>query len=347
MSDESPAMEVEQAATVFSGILAREKAAPAVEKPKAAPEPKQAAPKERAASQETPPAKVDEPDNGQTDDADDVEIDDRGDEPESDNASAIEPPKSMPAELRAKFAALPVEYQEFLVARERDVANGGEKITGKAKAAEAELKAATQRYEQALQQLTQQSARHRDPDIVRFENEFKDVIEGKTDLAKLAEEDLGRYMQFTAMRDKAIAAHGRETAMREEAAKTQQANLAKFRNEQNEQLKELIPALKDTKKFAEFDTKVTKALREIGIPDEQILGATAKALALAYDGVRYRDAVAKAKTAEAKPAPSIQKPGTAERRNGKAEATAADLNRLRKSGRVEDAAKVFGRLLGT
>lgn len=338
--DEQPILDDAGAASVFEGVLSR------AAKPEA-PEPKRAPAEKRAADPEPAPAKVEEPDSRESDDADAVSIDEEGDQPEGDNAAAIEPPKSMPAELREKFSKLPPEYQEFLVARERDAAAGGEKITGKAKAAEAEFKAATQRYEQELQRLQQQSSLHRHPDIVRFETDFKDVLEGKTDLAKLAEDDLARYLQFTASRDKAVSAHGLEAAQKEHLTKTQQENLAKFRQEQNEKLKDLLPTLKDEKRFTDFDNKVTKALRGIGIPDEQILGASAEALHLAYDGVRYREAVAKAKSVEAKAAPTVQKPGSAERRNGKAEASAAEMNRLRKSGRVEDAARVFGRLLAT
>lgn len=346
MADEpqsSQPMEVEQAADVFTGILAREKPAPAAAKP----EPKRAAPQQpRAAPPEPAPEKVEEPDNRESDDADEVQIDDDGPETDGDNAAQFDVPKSMPAEYRETFAKLPADLQKFLVDRERDAAKGGEKITGKAKADQEAAQSAKRQYETALQQLSQLSARHRDPDIVRFETDFKDVLDGTTDPVKLAEEDLGRYLQFTAARDKAGAAFQREQATGQAAQQQARESLVKFRQEENDRLKELIPAFKDEKKFAEADNKITQALRGIGIPDEQILGASAKALALAYDGIRYREAVAKAKAGEARIAPTVQKPGTSERRNGKAEGVAVDMNRLKKSGRPEDAARVFTRLLG-
>lgn len=116
-------------------------------------------------------------------------------------------------------------------------------------------------------------------------------------------------------------------------------------NEQRKLL-ETLPVLRDEKKRGEFLSDVRKYGREIyGFSDEEIsrVGDHRTALVL-RDAIAYRKLLAKKPKAEAKAqsAPPVQKPGRrASESEQKASAYRDGMDRLRKTGSMEDAATLI------
>lgn len=146
----------------------------------------------------------------------------------------------------------------------------------------------------------------------------------------------------------AAAEHQRRTAeQQEESAKRLQAYVA----ENAAKLTELVPEWKDERVASRDKAKVRDYLKGIGFSDQEIAQAyDARLVAMAADAARYRELRnSKPKAA----APVTEKPinptapSTAERKvNSKQKAYQAAKNRLRASGKVEDAASAILSLLG-
>jgi len=332
---------VEEAAAGFEGLLSGKK------------QPEQ---RQQPAKQETRPgpddAEADEPEAPGPDDTESDDADAIG----GDNASSIDPPKSMPEELRAEFSKLPPALQEFLVERERNIERGGAKVASKAGDERKAMEASRQRYESELQRIAHAATQFRHPDIVAFESKFKDVIEGKTDLQQLKDSDpLGRFMDYTIARDKAAQGWNQQEALKAQFQNQQRETVERYREAENAKLADMVPALRDKTKWSAFEKDVSgyvvKHAERYGESKEQAVNmlrqGSAWALEMAWKAMKYDQSVQKLKEAQTTPGQktAVLRPGNAVRRNGQAERFGAVMNRVAKTGRVEDAATAFEAIL--
>tara|TARA_R110000822_G_scaffold52588_2_gene136173 strand:+ start:1356 stop:2366 length:1011 start_codon:yes stop_codon:yes gene_type:complete len=107
---------------------------------------------------------------------------------------------------------------------------------------------------------------------------------------------------------------------------------------------ERIPGIADPVKGKEIRGGIKTYLEGVGYSGEEIAGlADSRAAEIAYKAMLYDKAlVAKSASAEkVKKLPKVQKSGTAQRNDSKATALGAAKDRLRKSGSVSDAARLF------
>jgi hypothetical protein len=338
-ADTAPDETVSSAAEAFAGLLGSKK-----------PDAKPPARQETQAGPDD--AEADEPEAPGPDDTESDDADASG----GDNASSIDPPKSMPEELRAEFSKLPPDLQKFLVERERNIERGGAKVAGKAGEERKAMEASRQRYETELQRIAQAATQFRHPDIVTFETKFKDVIEGKTDIQTLKDSDpLGRFMDYTIARDKAAQGWNQQEALKAQFQNQQQETVNRYREAENAKLTDMIPALRDKAKWDAFEKDVSKYVMKhaerYGESKEAAMAmlkqGSAWALEMASKAMKYDSAAQKIREAETKPGQNgkVLKPGTADRRNGQGERFNALVNRVAKTGRVEDAAGAFSAML--
>ena len=139
----------------------------------------------------------------------------------------------------------------------------------------------------------------------------------------------------------------RQSEQQEESAKRLQAYVA----ENAEKLTELVPEWKDEKTAARDKSKVRDYLKGKGFSEKEIAQAyDARLVAMAVDGMKYRELLASkpkqvAPVAEKPMVPTA--PSNAERKQtSKQKQYQAARNRLRASGKVEDAASAILSLLG-
>lgn len=119
--------------------------------------------------------------------------------------------------------------------------------------------------------------------------------------------------------------------------------LAEYRAAQQQELLAKLPDWKDTQKATAEAAAIKTYLKEQGFDDAAINGITDhRAVLLARDAMLYRQMMSKAQAAAKKVAAAPQKvvrPGVTE--TGKPDGRTAAMQRLDKSGRVEDAAEAF------
>ena len=204
----------------------------------------------------------------------------------------------------------------------------------------AQAEAARNQHIQAVTALTAQLEH-------AIAGEFSD-IKTHQDLLRTAQEDPARYNRY-------VIHQGQLQALQAEKQRVEgeqnQVNLAKFREWQKgevEKLPDLIPELKDPAKAPGLVTKLREFAQSKGYTDQQLTMATANDFATLYEAMNFRDMKAAQIQAAKKAAnaPPVQRPGAQRDTNSKEEGLRTDFNRLRKTGRVEDAANVFKSILG-
>ncbi len=336
--DEIGLSDSEVASKIEAALFPEKKKAPAVTPPAA---PEQAAPAKEPTGDD---GEEPEPEEDETEDSDDGES-----ETDGDNAPDIEPPSSMPEELRAAFAQLTPEMKKFLIDREADVSKGGAKLTGKLAEDRKALETAQAELASHTAQLNELAKQYRHPDIIAFETKYADILSGKKDLAELAADPIG-LQDYQVMERKAITAHHREAANREKAQADFKADIAKKQAATHEKLAEKIPnwfgdtvkAEKSYKAIGEYlvkeygmDPQRVSLLHEFGQID-------IVRKAMLYD--RAQKAKAEREKAPAVPPPKVMRPGT-KVSNAKDERRDALRSRLKKSGRIDDAARLIETML--
>lgn len=263
-----------------------------------------------------------------------------------DNATHIDAPASMSAAEKAAFAKLTPELQAWAARRESELSAGTQKVADKASEERKALEASKTKLETEAQRLADLARRYKHPDIAAFEREFADILTGKKTLEQLLQEDpLGRYQQYGLALEKARAAHFQEQAALAEVKKSDDAKVDEFRTKENAEFRKILN-IKDDKVFGETDAKLSAKLLELGATPDMIRKTSGSLLALAWDGIRYREAVAKLKAGkQAAPAPVVQKPGVSEAGNGATADYGKARTRLKNSGDPKDAAAIFERML--
>jgi len=162
---------------------------------------------------------------------------------------------------------------------------------------------------------------------------------------ELLDEDPVEYIRQKDAHDRAnaqrqAAAVERQRVEQQTAAEREQAAQALIRQE-SEKLAERIPEWSDPNQRESLVRDIQQEMRDRGFSDAEI-GQLAYAhhFEVVKDAMAYRRMMAKKPAVEKKvrDAPKVVKPGTATNRNSKEDELAKARQRLRKSGRVEDAA---------
>ena len=265
---------------------------------------------------------------------------------EAEELPPIEPPRSWTKEAKDRWNALPRETQEYLAQRESERDKGLQRsqneIAEQRKAAEAERQKAEQTrkdYEAKLPALMEalQSVNA---------GQFGDV---KTvdDVARLAQEDPFRFIQWQAHQQKMAAVQGElERANREQemakqtswANHVQQEN-AKFHDTLSDadkgKLKDLLNAAPE---FLEERGFSRQELTDLASGKEKISIYDHRLQSLILDGMKYRDLQKAPPKAVQKSLPPVQKPGTAQPRGAAKAASIQSLTqRLNETGSADDA----------
>lgn len=153
-----------------------------------------------------------------------------------------------------------------------------------------------------------------------------------------------RQQHLLQKRQAALEQTRQQQAQVDAQTKAEQAQkLAEYRASQQQELLAKLPDWKDTQKATAEAAAIKNYLKEQGFDDAAINGITDhRAVLLARDAMLYRQMVSKAQAAQKKLQPIPQKvirPGVTD--SGKPDQRSAAMQRLDKSGRVEDAAEAF------
>ncbi|WP_129557146.1 hypothetical protein [Azospirillum baldaniorum] len=284
------------------------------------------------------PDKIPAEDAGQAPEGDDsAQRQEEQDEP--DTSPAIEPPPTLDAKLRAKWASLDRETQQdfaqWEAAKQEGVQAKLREAAETRKAGEAERKAAEQERKQAaqFQQVLDMAVA-----------ELGSQLQQEPDWAKLATDDPLGYIQQRAAWDEKVAKFQQLHAEQQRQAAQQQAEQTErvkaYVADQSQRLLDAIPEWKaDPTKAKAEQAEIRSFLEKSGFSKEEIgqlydhrIGVMARKAAL-YDRAQ---AGLKAKPAAApgKPVP----PGTALTK-GEAQAVSRDalIKRVERTGNISDA----------
>jgi hypothetical protein len=263
----------------------------------------------------------------------------------------IEPPRSWTAAEKERFKSLPRETQEYLATREQDrereFRRGQNEAATLRKALDGDrqqLEQARARYETALPALLQTLQ-------VQQAGAFAD-IRSMADVEKLAREDYARYAQWDAQQKKIAAVMQEVQATQARQQQDHAERWSAFARRQDELFAEQAPEAAEGERSAKLRNAAVDVLRQLGFSDGELAqlwnGERDISLRdhrlqlLIRDGVQWREAQAKAKTAAKKPLPPVQRPGVAQGRAAAQEAQVNSLTkRLDQSGSLKDAAALL------
>lgn len=269
-----------------------------------------------AGHQETDDGEGDEP--GEGEDPDPEEADD----PEF---PAIEPPKSWDAEHREKFAALPRDVQEYLLARETERDKGVSVQQQRA----VEARQAAEREAQAVAALRPQI----ETLMGQAQKVFQQSWQGMdaTAWAQLAQTDPNRYVALKAQHDADVhAIQQLDAARRESEAVEWQA----FAQAQTARLPEVAPQIAaDQKVMSEVFDYIAKSTPNLTPEDRKWIDADQ--MLIAWKAMQYDQAKAPQPKPQGKKVITA-KPSTAPAPL-KQRQSAQVVDRFRKTGSIDDA----------
>jgi hypothetical protein len=237
----------------------------------------------------------------------------------ADDLPPIEPPRSWTTEEKERFQTLPRELQAYLTEREqerdRDLRRRQNEAAEARKAVEAqqaEAAKAREQYEVALPQLLQL--------VQQQGGEFSD-IKSFGDVERLAAEDPVKYIRWQAHQQKVQAVQQEMQAAQQRQAQEMSDKWATFAQEQDKLIAEQVPELADPDRAPKLREQAVNVLRDLGFNDDELnrlyngqQGVSlrdARVQRLILDGVKYREAKAKAAQPAPKPLPPVQRPGVA------------------------------------
>src|SRR5262245_27246080 len=233
----------------------------------------------------------------------------------------IEPPRSWTKEDKELFTSLPRETQERIAERERsresDFLRRQNEAADKLKGLTVKEQAvdqARQQYEAALPQLLvvlqQQQA-----------GEFAD-IKTLADVERLAREDWPRYALWDVQQKKAADVARQLSEVQQRQVLERQQQFSEFARREDDLFKEKVPDMADDKKAAELQTRCLATLTGLGFAEADLARSwngqgdlslrDHRVQLLIRDATLWREAPAKAKAAQAKPVPPVQRPGVAQ-----------------------------------
>lgn len=236
--------------------------------------------------------------------SEDVEIEDDGDEDSETQADddpeqpAIDPPKSWDAEARERFAQMPRELQEYVLAREterdRGVSAQQQRAAEARQRADAEAQlfvALKPRLEGLISQAQQQ-----------FQTRWQGM--DATAWQQLAQTDPNRYVQAKAAYDADVQAQQQLTAARQQA---EAVEYQQFSQAQTARLPEVAPDLAaDPKVQGEVFDYIAKQVPNLSPEDKRWI--TAEQFLLAWKAMKYDQVQAPKPKPQGRPNPTV-KPG--------------------------------------
>lgn len=234
----------------------------------------------------------------------------------------IELPRSWTREQSERWQSLPRETQAYLAEREQERDREIRRVQNEAaearKATEAERTQAAkarQDYEGALPVLLQQLV---------AAPEWAD-IKTQADVDVLARTDPARWVQWSAHKEKVTAVAQELRAAQERQANENSTRFSDWSSRQDELFAEKAPEMANKEHADKMRSRAVEVLKEIGFGDDELTRMwhgqqplslrDARIQALVLDGVRFRDAKAKASAAPPKPVPPVQRPGVAPAKN--------------------------------
>lgn len=258
--------------------------------------------------------------------ADGDEGDDAEDQTEDDpEAPAIEPPKSWDAEHKEKFAALPRDVQEYLLARETERDKGVSVQQQRA----AEARQAAEREAQAVAALKPQI----ETLMGQAQKVFQQSWQGMdaTAWAQLAQTDPNRYVALKAQHDADVHALQQLDAARQQAEAVEYSSFAQA---QTARLTEIAPQIaSDAKVQAEVFEYIGKTIPNI-TPDTS-RWISAEEFVIAHKAMLYDRAQAPTPKPQGKKVITAR-PSTAPAPL-KQRQSAQVVDRFRKTGSIDDA----------
>jgi hypothetical protein len=261
----------------------------------------------------------------------------------------IEPPRSWTQAEKERFQSLPRETQEYLhnreQEREREFRRGQNELAEQRKAIEAEREAADkarQEYEAKLPALMQ---------AMHESSPFAD-IKSMADVEKMQAEDPFRFQQFQVYQWKMQGVQAELQQAEQRKAHEAQTEWASYTKDQDTKFIESLSDA-DKPKIADLMKEAPEFLVERGFKDQELaelwhgnkLFRDHRVQSLILDAMKYRN-VQKAKVvAAAKPAPQVQRPGTAKPQGSAQSETITKLSaKLERSGDHRDLGALIGAL---
>jgi uncharacterized protein (DUF3084 family) len=290
-----------------------------------------------------------DPDNGRPDEAPEKKTEaaepanEQQAEAETEQAEETPPetPQKKTYKLKAAGQELEVDEDELVKGyqRHQDYKAKTTEIAEQRRKLEADAQAVQAERQQYIPQL--QSLITNLQDVIG--NEFQD-IKNPADLLKLQAEDPLRFQRWQALQAVAQHAHAQREHLTAEQRRQQESAHKAYLAEQDSLLVEKEPAFKEAK----TRKALASYLKETGFSDDEIGQLADHRTALvAYEAMQYRK-MKNAKPEEkvvAKQAPKVVKPGAAQTQTKGEGEFAAAKDRLRKSGKLQDAAAAFIHLM--
>jgi hypothetical protein len=261
---------------------------------------------------------------------------------EPEDAPADDLPKSITVKVDGKDVELTPEqiaeaYKSGL--RQSDYSRKTAETAEERKAAQAEI------------QRTQQERHNYAANLHRLQAQTEAVLQEQqqTDWKALLEADPIEYLKQQHLAQSRQATLQQVYAEQNRLAQAQQAEQAQMRQkyvqEQHQALLDKLPAWKDAAKAQAEKVALRQYLINEGYEGESVDNITdARAVLMARKAMLYDQMQAKAKEtvqAVTKLPPRMEKPGVIRPTDGRT----ADMSALRKSGKTEDAAAIFAKLL--
>src|SRR5262245_8370088 len=233
----------------------------------------------------------------------------------------IEPPRSWTKEDKELFTSLPRETQERIAERERsresDFLRRQNEAADKLKGLTVKEQAvdqARQQYEAALPQLL----------VVLQQQQAVEFADIKTlaDVERIAREDWPRYALWDVQQKKIAEVARQLTEVQQRQAHERLQQFSEFARREDDLFKEKVPDMADDKKAAELQTRCLATLTGLGFAEADLARSwngqgdlslrDHRVQLLIRDATLWREAQAKAKAAQAKPVPPVQRPGVAQ-----------------------------------
>jgi len=250
----------------------------------------------------------------------------------------VQPPASWRASDRELFRSLPVALQERIAAREQQ----RERAVNEALRQSAALRQAAEGERAAFEGERQRFRNQLDALIMNAQHElaseFAD-IRTPADLVALAQKDPARYAVLRARQDALQHAQAEQMQLQARAAEQQSAQLRTVIEQEKRALIEKRPELKDKAARARLAKELREYATSVGYTPEQFDSNLSHVNLLVLEKAMLYDRAQQARTeAMSRRVPRVQMPGTAVTKGERAsEARAARLNRLERTGRIEDA----------
>lgn len=252
---------------------------------------------------------------------------------------SLDMPESWGKTAEAIWSALTPEAQQFMRQHETKRTQGITRQLNELKSQQEKVQESANAIEQERLRLAQAAQRLQSESLRQFQAKFGDV----QDVQKLAAENPAKFLELQGAWMKVQADQQEAQQWAEAIEKDRLAKLNEFRGEQNAILAERL-GLDDEPKAKAFEERVTKFTAPLGITPQRLAQYTAEEFLLVEDAMKYRAAKAKMqeKLKAAPPVPKVVKPGTPQAPSNLAQQSVTQLRKtLQKTGKVEDAAKLF------